>query len=272
METLKEILQIFPHAIAAGLIIAAVCSFLGVFVVLKRVVFIGAVLSEAATCGIAIALFYHANPFLGAVILTFGAVTVLACCGEEVRVPRDAVLALLFILFSSLGILFVSKSAFGLEEVKSFLYGDLILTSPHDLKVLFWAIVPPAVLIFIFLRPIVYAFADRDQAKILRISPRFWELLFYYILGLAISTSSKLGGMLLIFCHLVISPMNGLMAANRLKNVLAVSIASALFSTLAGFYISYREDLPTNQVIAVISCLGLIFGMASKGIRTLLKR
>lgn len=257
METFLEILHTFPHAIAAGLMIAVVCAFLGVFVVLKRLVFIGAVLSETATCGIAAALFFHADPVLGAVVLTMAVVTLLAFYGEEVRVPRDSVLALIFILTSSLAIVLVSKSAFGLDEVKSLLYGDLILTSPQDLKILFWAIAPPALVVLLFLRPVVYTFADRDQARVLGIRTRFWELLFYYALGVVISTSSKLGGMVLIFCHLVISPMAGLIAADCLAGALGFSVVSAVLSTLAGFYASYWADLPANQVIAIASCLWL---------------
>lgn len=251
----------FPEALAAGIIIAVACSFLGVFVVLKRLVFIGATLSEVATCGLAASLYTHMNPFLGAVIFTLVAVTLLASSQEEYRVPRDAIMAMLFILSSGLAILFVSRSSFGLEEVKSFLYGDLILTSNADLKVLFISVVPITILALIFLRPITYTFVDRDEARVLGIRVRFWELFFYYVMGIVISAASKLGGMLLVFCYLVVPPMAGLLTNNRLVGTILTSVAVAILSTLTGFYFSYTKDLPTNQVIVVISCLFLV-GMA----------
>ena len=258
MDTFKTLFENFPYAIAAGLLIAAACSFLGVLVVLKRLVFIGATLSEVATCGIAASFFFHINPFLGAVALTLAAVSLLAFYSSEERVPRDSILAALFIFTSSLAILFVSKSAFGLDEVRSLLYGDLIVTSAEDFKILTITVIPPVLLAGLFLRPIVYTFLDRDAAKVLGIQTRLWELCFYYVLGIVVSAASKLGGTLLIFCYLVISPMIGLILSKRLWKAVLIAMAAAVLSTLIGFHLSYAQDFPSNQAIIVTNCLILI--------------
>lgn len=257
-DTCREIIHNFPAAVWAGLMISISCSFLGTLVVLKRLVFIGATLSEVAACGIAAAFFYHIHPFWGAVALTLAAVTLLASSGEEIRVPRDAMMAALFIAAAALSVLFVSKSANGLEEVKSLLYGDLIITSAADLKILLLILVPLTLLALLFLRPIVTTFVDREEARVLGIKVRFWELFFYYMLGIVVSAASKLGGMLLVFCYLVIPPMAALILSNRLRSALILSILFGILSTLSGFYISYLHDLPTNQVIVVTSCLLLV--------------
>ncbi len=267
-----EIFHSFPEAVTAGIIIAATCSFLGVFIVLKRLVFIGATLSEVATCGLAASLYFHIHPFLGAVAFTLAAVTLLAFTQEEYRVPSDAIMAVLFILSSSLAILLVSKSSFGLDEVKSFLYGDLILTSRTDLKILFLSIVPTSAIALIFMRPITYTFVDRDESKVLGIKVRLWELLFYYMMGIVISAASKLGGMLLVFCFLVVPPVTGLILSNRLAGAILISLAAAIFSTLTGFYFSYTQDLPANQVIAVMACIILGVSFLMKYFLSLIKK
>ncbi len=265
LENFVQIFHSFPYAFGAGVILALACSFLGVLVVLNRLVFIGATLSEVATCGIAASLFFQIHPFLGATGLTLATVSLLAFSSSEDRVPRDSVMAAVFILTSSLAVLFVSKSAFGLEEVRSLLYGDLIITSAEDFKILSWTVIPLALLIGVFLRPIVYTFLDRDAAKVLKIKTKLWELCFYYVLGIVVSAASKLGGMLLIFCYLVIFPMIGLLLSNRLWKTIAIAMVTALLSTLIGFHFSYTEDLPTNQAIIVTGCLMLVFaGLGAK--------
>src|SRR5262245_46161089 len=45
------------QSLQAALIIAVICSFLGVFVVLKRIVFVGAALAEISQLGAALAFF-----------------------------------------------------------------------------------------------------------------------------------------------------------------------------------------------------------------------
>mgnify|MGYP001411942238 CR=1 FL=1 len=260
----KDIFNAFPDAILAGLVIAIACSFLGVFVVLKRVVFIGATLSQVAACGIAAALFYHVHPFLGATIFTLVTVTILAYPIGKNRIPRDAIMGSVFILASGLSILIVSKSGFGLKEVKSLLYGDLILTSPKDLNIIIVSILPVMGLLILFLRPIIYTLVDREEAKVLGLRVTFWELFFFYALGIVVSASSQVGGMLLVFCYLVVPSTAALLLSNRFIGVWVISITIAIFATLSGFYFSYTQDLPTNQVIAVISCLLLLLSSISK--------
>ena len=267
-----EIFHSFPEAVTAGMMMAVTCSFLGVFVVLKRLVFIGATLSEVAACGIAASLYYQVNPFWGAIAFTMAAVTLLAVSQEEYRIPRDSIMAVLFVLASCLAILFVAKSSFGLEEVKSFLYGDLILTSSADLRILSMSVVPVTLLIFFFRRPVIYTFLDQDEAKVLGIKTRFWELCFYYAMGIVISAASKLGGMLLVFCYLVVPPIAGLILSNRLFLAVALSVLLSIVSTLAGFYISYQYDLPTNQVIGVTACFFLALIFVSKSLLQFISR
>lgn len=258
LSTSEAILHTFPYALIGGVVMAAVCAGIGVFVVLKRVVFIGATLSQVAACGIAAALLCRVHPLLGATLFTLVAVTLLAFPIAETRIPNDAVMGVVFVLTSALGILFVSSSGFGLEEVKALLYGNLILASRKDLQVLLVGLVPATVVFLLFVRPIVYTLVDREEAKVLGLRVTWWELLFFYVLGIVISGSSKLGGMLLVFCYLVVPPMSALLVTNRLMWAGLVSMMLAVLATLIGLYASVIYDLPTNQVIVVVSCLLLV--------------
>ena len=252
-QDLTVIWEMFPYAVLSGLLIATVCALLGVFVVLKRIVFIGIALSQVAAAGIALAFLLHFPPILGAAAATLLCVTVLACPYETERVPRDAVLGAVFLLASALSILIVAKSGFGLDEVKALLYGDLIITGKTDLLLISCILLPVLAVFLLFLRPIVYTFVDREQARVLGIRTFLWELLFFYLLGIAVSGSSNMGGALLVFCHLTVPPMAGMLLCRRLWNVVAVSVGIACASTLLGIYLSFRFDLPTNQLITVVA-------------------
>lgn len=246
----SQILKSFPEALFSGLLIGSVCSFFGVFVVLKRLVFIGITLLQASACGIAAAFLFHFEPFIGAISAALVTVTILALPAEERKIPRDALMALIFILASSLSVLFSSKSAVGFEEIKELLYGDLVLCTPGDFKILLFALLPPLIGLLLFLRPVTYTFLDREEARVLGVRVRFWELLFFYASALVISAASKLGGMILVFCYLVIPPMAGLLLCSRMRNVFIVAQAAAVFATLAGFYFSFKYDFPVNPCIA----------------------
>jgi len=258
LQDIADLLTMFPEAVIAGAVIAAVCACLGVFVILKRVVFIGITLAQVAAAGVAAAMVLGLSPFLGAAALTLATVTALAFPFETQRIPRDAVLGSIFVLAAGLSILIVAKSGFGLAEVRSVLYGDLILTQRGDLAVILATLVPALLVLVLFWRPIVYTFADREAARVLGIRVFVWELAFFYILGVVVSAASRVGGALLVFAYLVVPPSAALLLTRRLVLAVVLSAAIALLCTFVGLWAAFRCDVPTNHVIAVTTFFVLL--------------
>ncbi len=255
MNNVSMLLENFPHAVAGGFIIAAACSILGVFVILKRVVFIGVALSQVAAAGVAVSFVMAIHPYIGAALLTLVTVILLSYPFESHRISRDAILGIIFVVASALSILIVSKSGFGLHEVQALLYGDLIFTTPHDLIVIISVLIPVVLYLLMFLRPTVYTFIDREAAKVLKVKTSLWEFLFFVALGLTVSVSSRTAGALLVFCYLVVASSAGLMLSRRLGLVLIISTIAAFIATFTGMYLAVGYDLPTNHTIAASTCL-----------------
>ena len=249
---------LFPEAVVCGTVMAAVCSAFGVFVVLKRIVFISIALSEAATCGLALALVYHFSPLAGSALVTGAVVFLLTLPEKRQHLPKDVVLGTVFLLASSASVLLVAQSGFGLEEIKAMLYGDLIVSSPRDRWVLLLTGVPSLAVLLLFIRPVLYSFLDREAAYVMGIRCWFWEGLFFFLLGLVVSGASKSGGALLVFCLLVVVPATALLLARRLWSVIAISVALGVLTTWAGLLTAYSADLPSNPTIIGISCLMLM--------------
>ena len=255
--------QLFPEAVICGTIMAAVCSAFGVFVVLKRVVFISIALSEAATCGLALALVFHFSPLACSAAVAGAIVFLLALPEKRQHLPKDVVLGTVFLLASSASVLLVAQSGFGLEEIKAMLYGDLIVSSVHDRWTLVFTGVPALAALMLFLRPVLYAFLDREGAQVMGVRCWFWEGLFFFLLGLVVSGASKSGGALLVFCLLVVVPATALLLARRLWVAIGLAVALGVTTTWAGLLTAYRADLPANPTIIGLACL--LFGAVGVG-------
>lgn len=254
VDSLCALFASFPYAVATGMLVGVVCSLLGVFVILKRVVFIGIALSEIAACGIAAAILAGFAPITGAILFTLTAVSALAFPFESRRIPRDALLGVLFVTASSLSVLLVSRSGLGLHEVKALLYGDLILASKADFIMLCALLLPALACLLLFLRPMLYAFLDREAATVLGVKPLRWELLFFLLLGLVVAAASKAAGALLVFCYLIVPATMALLLTRQLKRVLILAALVSILITLLGLSVSFVADLPTNQTICVVAC------------------
>lgn len=269
---LVTLVRMFPEALLGGVLIAAVCALLGVFVILRRVVFIGITLSEVAACGIASAMWCGLPPFVGAAILTLAAVAFLAQPFESRRIPRDAALGVLFVGAGAAAILLMSRSGFGLHEVKALLYGDLILTTRTDLALIAAILVPVAAYLVCAFRPTLYAFMDRDAARALRVRVRLWEMLYFVALGLTVSAASKVAGALLVFGYLVVAPSTALLLSRRIVPAILLAVAIAVGSTLTGILLSFKCDLPTNQTISIIACACFLVAVIHAALRPLFAR
>lgn len=248
-------MRLFPEAVFCGTVMATVCGAFGVFVVLKRIVFISIALSEAATCGLALAWVGHFSPLLGSALVTAAAILLLAFPDKRQRLPKDVMLGAVFLLASSLSVLLVAQHGFGLEEIKAMLYGDLIVSGPRDRWTLLFTGLPSLLALLLFMRPIQYTFLDREAASVMGIRCWFWEALFFAALGTVVSGASKSGGALLVFCELVVIPATALLLARRMWVVIALSVALGIAVTWAGLLAAYRVDLPANPMIIAIACL-----------------
>jgi ABC-type Mn2+/Zn2+ transport system permease subunit len=268
LATLRDIVDIYGSSLPVGVLIAVTCSLFGVFVILQRVVFIGITLAETAACGVAIGLLTGWHPLLVASLLAGIVVLSLSLPYERWRIPRDAVLGSLFVFTGSLSILLVSKSGFGLEKVQSLLYGNLMFSDRRDLMIMVGVMIPSLGLLLAGLRPAFYAFLDPDGAFTLGIRPGTVELVFFLTLGLVVAAASKVAGVTLVFCYLVVPPLTALLLFRRLGHVLWATTGFAVAATLLGIYGSYVGDLPPNQTISVIACLLLGGALAIKAILT----
>ena len=254
-EMVRTVLEIYGEAFPVGMLIAASGALFGVFVVLKRVVFIGITLSEAAACGVALGLLLGWNPFLGALLMTMSVVLFLGLPFERwLQLPRDALLGVLFVAFSAGSIVLVAKSGFGLERVKSLLFGSLLFASRGDLLLILAVLLPSTAFLLIGIRPTVYAFLDPDAATVLGIPVKAVEFSFFTLLGLTVAAASKVAGVLLIFCYLVIAPSTALLLCHRMPGTLLTSVVIGWTATVGGILVSYRFDLPPNQTIGLLHC------------------
>ena len=255
VQDAAALVRIFPEALVCGTVMAAVCGAFGVFVVLRRIVFISIALSEAATCGLALALLCRLPPLAGSALVTAAAVLLLTIPDRRQRLPKDVTLGAVFLLASSASVLLVAQSGFGLEEIKAMLYGDLIICGPRDRWTLLLTGLPALAALLLFLRPMVYAFLDREAATVMGIRCWLWEGVFFFLLGLVVSGASKSGGALLTFCHLLLPAATALLLTRRLWAALAAAMALAITTTWAGLLTAYRADLPANPTIIGTACL-----------------
>ncbi len=166
-----------------------------------------------------------------------------------------------FVVASAISILLVSKSAQGIHEIDDLLYGNILVATPFQIYLMIGIIASIFIAHFLFYKEFSAVTLDFEMARTSGIKARFWELMLYLTIGAAISIGIRTSGNLLITTFLIMPAVNGLILANRMKNVFIIAVTTGIISALAGFYISFYFDLPTSPCIVatlfIILCLTL---------------
>ena len=256
-----ERLLLFRDALLGSLIIAITCSILGVYVVLRRIVFVGAALAQLSSAGVALALFLSGaawaeglgrHPTEAALALTLFGVLFLAFESPRSLVPRDAAIGIAYTVAGAMGILLIAKAT-SAEAHDILLQGSILGITPSDVRILLAAGLPVLVLQAAFARQVLFVSFDPETARTLGYKVRLWDLAFFGTLGLAIAASMQYAGVLLVFDYLVVPAVTALLLAKTMPGAILLSVLAAVLATLIGFALSVTYDLPTAPAIAACS-------------------
>jgi zinc transport system permease protein len=262
---------LFREALYGALVIALACSVLGVYVVLRRIVFVGAALAQISSAGIALALFLAGagitleiltNETVMSVLLTLVGVLFFAG-GARGRIPPDATIGITYAVAAAVGILLIAKAASG-EAHDIFLSGNILGITRRNTLVLLAVVVPVLVIHAVFYKELLFVSFDRETARTLGYNVRWWDLLLYLTLGIVIASAMQFAGVMLVFNFLVLPAVTGLLLSQSMRGVFFWSVASALIAAFAGFSLSVPFDLPSGPTISAASGTFVMLAWASR--------
>ncbi len=258
---------LFRESLYGTLVIAAACSVLGVYVVLRRIVFVGAALAELSSAGIALALWLAGqgfamglttHPIAVSLMVTLAGVLFFGSGSGRGRIPPDATIGVTYAVAGAAGILLISKAAAG-EAHDLFLHGNILGITRGDTIVLLAVAIPVLLAHTIFYKEFLFVSFDRETASTLGFRAGFWNLFLYLTLGLVIAFAMQFAGVMLVFNFLVLPAVTGLLVSRTMGGTFFWSVISALLAGVIGFTVSVPFDLPSGPaIIAVSGALALV--------------
>jgi ABC-type Mn2+/Zn2+ transport system permease subunit len=264
------------HALYGSIVVGFVVPLVGVYFLLRRLVFWGVALPEVSAAGISAAFMLQGLGFtfmaggesgerhlaiLGSIIFTGGAIILLTYMEQKGGVPEGRV-GTLYALAAALAILFMAFNPGGEAELLGLLKGEIVTISEGDFHAMLNIFIAITIAMFLFQREFTLVSYDRDMAVTLGRSVLVWDGLLYLIVGLTISLGVMTVGPMVIFAFLVIPPMAALPWARGMASFSLIASFCGGSSAFLGFYISYTHDLPLGPVIVCVAACVLILSSA----------
>jgi len=267
LEIFKE--PFIQTAFWGGIITSLLCAYLGVFVILKRIVFLGIALSQVAALGVALGLFIGINPILSAFLLTILGIVLFWIPFTERNISREALLGFAYAFCSATAIILIAKNPLAEAQGLNLISGNLLYTSWLDIKILAVASLFILALHLTFLKEFIFVSFDRETAFTMGIPANVIDFLLYLSIGITISLSMKICGIVFVFASLIIPAMIGLTLAKQTGMIFFLSCLTAALCVIIGIFLSYIWDFPLGPMIVGLYSF-LFFVIA--GIKAVLRR
>ncbi|HRZ77922.1 MAG TPA: metal ABC transporter permease, partial [Bacteroidales bacterium] len=179
------------NAVLAALLASIACGLTGAYVVSRRMVFLSGGISHASFGGIGLAFFLGIHPPLGALVFGVASAMLIQYLSDRQDVRNDSAIGILWSAGMALGIVFIYLTPGYVPNLMTYLFGNILTTSPADLWLLGLSAVL-AVLAFIVFYPLVLAVAfDQGYARVRRLPAGAVNYLLMALVALTIVTSIR---------------------------------------------------------------------------------
>jgi zinc/manganese transport system permease protein len=258
---MNEILTVMKWPLIACLLLPGILVYLGLHIVRREVIFVDLALAQVAALGTCLCIMlgheaHETHTYVWSVGFTLIGAAIFALTRTTMhhRVPQEALIGIVYVVAAAAGILLLSRSAEGNEELRRTLIGDVLLVNQREVFGTFAIYLLIGAVHFAFRKQFLILSFEPERAAAQHMAVRGWDFLFYALFGLVVTSFLQIGGVLLVFSYLIVPAVCANFLSRRIGSMLAVGWSVATISSVAGLYLAYQFDLPTGA--AIVCTLG----------------
>jgi len=261
--------EIWMVPLTASVLAGALLGALGVYAVLRRIVFVSAALTQLSTLGLVTTLLVEERVHIEtehpveqlAVAIAFSVVGALVLGALRMRrLPAEGGVGAAWVTASALVVLGASKLVHAAHDLGGMVFGNAVAVPASELVAL--AVVAAACLAvhLLFAKEIAFVSFDHETALALGMSVRGWDAALFLTIGLAIPVSARVLGALPVFAFLTLPAAAALLLRVGFWLAFLVAAGIGVVAAGAGYVLSWLWEIPTGATMVTIAALLLLPG------------
>jgi ABC-type Mn2+/Zn2+ transport system permease subunit len=282
MESLRQILSpdfLLRNSVYTSVLIGFACPLVGVFLVLRRLVFMGVALPQISSTGVAIALSVpgwlgivqaehaahseHLIAFVGSMFFSLTAILLLAFFERRGGGLPEGRLGTGYVVAAALSISLLSKNRYAEIGWLDLLKGEIITIDNYDLLLTAATFAVVLTTLVLFQKEFLFVSFDRTMAATLGKNVLMWDVAIYLLVGVTVSISVLSVGPLISFGFLLIPALTARLFVRNMKHFFILASLLGGVSAFIGFWIAYENDWPVGPADVVL--LGVVYAVAFCG-------
>ena len=245
--------EFFRNGFIAAVVIGGLCGFIGVYVVLRRMSYIGHGLSHAIFGGAVLSYVWNVNFFIGGGLWALLSGLLIHWVGHRRWIGADAAIGVVTTSSFALGVAIISTHRSFTRNIEAALFGNILGITNNDV----WIVVLVSLIVFAALfvirRPLLFATFDPEVASAYGVSTGKIDLLFIMLLAVTVLASTQILGVTLVAAAMVIPPVIARYLTQRFQTLLIVSPLLGAFCGAAGMFLSFHFDISSAATIVLTS-------------------
>jgi zinc transport system permease protein len=255
--------EFMRNALMAGLLAAVACGIVGVYVVVKKIVFISGGIAHTSFGGIGLGYFLGINPIIGALVFSLGSGLAIGGITRKTRLPADTAIGILWAVGMALGVIFIYLTPGYAPDLMSYLFGNILTVPMSDILLMLALDAVIIVIVFALFKEYLILSFDEEYATAIGMPVEKLYLLLLAMIALTVVVLIRVVGMILVIALLTFPAAMARLFTHNMKKMMGLSVIFGFLFMLGGLWLSYELKLPSG---ATIILLGGVILAASFGI------
>jgi len=256
----------FWKALLSSILIGIIGAIIGVFIILRGLVFFGEAVAHSAFAGAGLALLLGLDPFIPVVIFGVSSAIGIQYINERKMMRDEIILGIFFTAMLALGLFFIGLINYYNTNVQAILFGDLLFITNENFLILIFTAIVVIMIILAFKKELHYITLDAEMAAISGIPVRTINYIFIILTAFVISVSLRAIGAILVFAMIITPAAAALQWTFKLNKLMIISAFFSVLSSFFGLMISFLFDFPSGASIVIIATIIFVisFGVSPK--------
>ena len=240
------------HALLAAVLIGVTCAVLGVYVVQRRMAFIGDAMAHTTLPGLVIAHLWGWNLAIGGLAAAVVTAVCIAWVSRRQQVKEDTAIGVVFTGMFAVGVLLMSRTR-SYRDLSHMLFGNVLGVTTQDLYLIAGVAFVVLLTLWLFHKELELTSYDPTHAEVIGLRAGLMRLLLLGLLALAVVTGIQAVGVILTNALLVTPAAAAALLTDKFSRRMLVSAIFTTVCAATGLVASYMLQASSGASI-VLAC------------------
>ena len=258
--------EFMRNALIAALLASIACGIVGVYVVVKRIVFISGGIAHAAFGGIGLGYFLGLNPVLGVIPFSIASALSMGIVSRRTKIPEDTAIGILWATGMALGIILVALTPGYAPDLFGYLFGSILTVSRSDIMLMLLLDAVIIGVVALYHHEFEAICFDEEYATAIGLRTERLYLLLLCLIALTVVALIRVVGVILVIALLTMPAAISRRFSARMHGMIVRSVALSAILTFCGLLLAYLFNLPSGATIVLVSACVFILSCIFFGV------